>query len=77
MTKINTISSNNGSVELSLSVPCERLGDLYVLILIVLSLLLVYGQAGPGQSVWLEEMADWGGGVQNRAAVLPLLVRNL
>ena len=49
----------------------------YVLILIILSLLLVSGQAGPGQSVWLEEMADWGGGIQNRPAVLPLLVRNL
>ena len=61
-------------MELSLSMLCERFG---VLILIVLSLLLVYGQAGPGQSVWLEEMADWGGGVQNRPAVLPLLVRNL
>lgn len=34
----------------------------------------IYWQAGSGQSVWLEEMADWGSCIKNWTALLPLLV---
>lgn len=32
------------------------------------------GQTGAGQSLRTEEMADWGGGLQDWTALLPLLV---
>lgn len=35
------------------------------------------GQTGAGQSLWTEEMADWGGGLQDWTALLPLLVSPL
>lgn len=37
----------------------------------------IYWQAGSRQSVWLEEMADWGSCIQNWTALLPLLVSQL
>lgn len=41
------------------------------------ALLCVDGQTGVGQSLWAEEMADWGGGLQDWTALLPLLVSPL
>lgn len=50
-----------------------RVGFIIVSMLSLTSL-YTYWQAGSGQSVWTEEMADWWSCIQNWTALLPLLV---
>ncbi len=49
----------------------------YFTVLCSVLYVFIYWQAGSGQSVWLEEMADWGSGIKNWTALLPLLVSQI